>query len=109
MLRGSFRPEAQVCVVRSYLSKDCNSLVQRMQKALTGINIQIHRVISDITGVTGMSILRAILAGERDCIKLAQMKHPQIKSSAQEIAKAFGRRLPRGASLCSADSAGTLR
>jgi transposase len=95
MLGGSFRPEARMCVVRSYLrlrdtlSKDCNSLVQRMQKALTEMNIQIHRVISDITGVTGMSILRAILAGERDCIKLAQMKHPQIKSSAQDIAKAL--------------------
>jgi transposase len=95
MLRGSFRPQAQMCVVRSYLrlrdtlSKDCNSLVQRMQKALTEMNIQIHRVISDITGVTGMSILRAILAGERDCIKLAQLKHPQIKSSTQQIAKAL--------------------
>jgi transposase len=95
MLRGSFRPQAQMCVVRSYLrlrdtlSKDCNSLVQRMQKALTEMNIQVHRVISDITGVTGMSILRAILAGERDCIKLAQLKHPQIKSSSQQIAKAL--------------------
>ena len=95
MLGGSFRPEGKMCVVRSYLrlrdtlSKDCNSLVQRMQKALTEMNIQIHRVISDITGVTGMSILRAILAGERDCIKLAQMRHPQIKSSAQDIAKAL--------------------
>ena len=95
MLGGSFRPEARMCVVRSYLrlrdtlSKDCNSLVQRMQKALTEMNIQIHRVISDITGLTGMSILRAILAGERDCIKLAQMRHPQIKSSAQDIAKAL--------------------
>ena len=95
MLRGSFRPEGKMCVVRSYLrlrdtlSKDCNSLVQRMQKALTEMNIQIHRVISDITGVTGMSVLRAILAGERDCIKLAQMRHPQIKSSAQDIAKAL--------------------
>jgi transposase len=95
MLGGSFRPQAQMCVVRSYLrlrdtlSKDCNSLVQRMQKALTEMNIQIHRVISDITGLTGMSILRAILAGERDCIKLAQLKHPQIKSSTQQIAKAL--------------------
>jgi len=95
MLRGSFRPQAQMCVLRSYLrlrdtlSKDCNSLVQRMQKALTEMNIQVHRVISDITGVTGMSILRAILAGERDCIKLAQLKHPQIKSSTQQIAKAL--------------------
>jgi transposase len=95
MLRGSFRPEGRMCVVRSYLrlrdtlSKDSNSLVQRMQKALTEMNVQIHRVISDITGMTGMSILRAIVAGERDCNKLAQMKHPQIKSSTQEIAKAL--------------------
>jgi transposase len=54
MLRGSFRPEGRMCVVRSYLrlrhtlSKDCNSLVQRMQKALMKMNVQIHRVISDI-------------------------------------------------------------
>jgi transposase len=95
MLRGSFRPPAQICVARSYLrlrdtlSKDCNSLVQRMQKALTEMNLQIHRVISDITGLTGMSILRAIVAGERDCVKLAQLKHPQIRSSAQQIAKAL--------------------
>src|SRR5262249_26878009 len=95
MLRGSFRPQAQMCVVRSYLrlrdtlSKDCNSLVQRMQKALTEMNLQIHRVISDITGLTGMNILRAIVAGERDCVKLAQLKHPQIRSSAQQIAKAL--------------------
>jgi transposase len=51
----------QLLRLRDTLSKDCNSLVQRMQKALTEMNIQIHRVISDITGVTGMSILRAIL------------------------------------------------
>lgn len=83
MLRGSFRPEAQMCTVRSYLrlrdtlGKDCNSLVQRMQKALTEMNIHLHRVISDITGLTGMSILRAIVAGERDCVKLAQMLNLQ--------------------------------
>ena len=60
-----------------------------MQKALTEMNVQLHRVISDITGVTGMSILRAIIAGERDCLKLAQLRHPQIKSSALDIAKAL--------------------
>ena len=82
MLRGSFRPEGKMCVVRSYLrlrdtlSKDCNSLVQRMQKALTEMNIQIHRVISDITGLTGMSILRAILAGERLRIGMRKASAP---------------------------------
>ena len=97
MLGGSFRPEARMCVVRSYLrlrdtlSKDCNSLVQRMQKALTEMNIQIHRVISDITGVTGMNILHAILAGERDCIKLAQMRryHLKIMECDQHVEKAL--------------------
>src|SRR5215472_5179971 len=95
MLGGSFRPQAQMCVVRSYLrlrdtlSKDCNSLVQRMQKALTEMNLQIHRVISDITGLTGMNILRAIVAGERDSLKLARLKHPQIRSSTQQIVKAL--------------------
>jgi transposase len=67
MLRGSFRPEGRMCVVRSYLrlrdtlSKDCNSLVQRMQKALTEMNVQIHRVLSDITGLTGMHLLQVSL------------------------------------------------
>jgi transposase len=95
LLRGSFRPEAAMCVARSYLrlrdtlTKDSNSLVQRMQKALTEMNVQIHRVISDITGLTGMSILRAIVAGERDCVKLARLKHPQIKSSTEVLAKAL--------------------
>ena len=83
LLSGSFRPQDQICVLRSYLRqresmvRDCNSLVQRMQKALTQMNIQLHRVLSDITGVSGMNILRAIIAGERDTLKLAQMKHPQ--------------------------------
>jgi len=115
MLRASFRPEAQMCAVRSYLrlrdtlSRDCNSLVQRMQKALTEMNIQIHRVISDINGLTGMSILRAIVGGERDCIKLAQMRHSQIKSSVEEIAKALeGDYCPKHL-FALQNSAGTLR
>lgn len=95
LLRGSFRPAAPICEVRSYLrlrdslTKDCNSLVERIQKALTQMNIQIHREISDIMGVTGQRIVRAIVAGERDCVALAQMKHPQIKQSQETIAKAL--------------------
>ena len=95
LLSGSFRPQDQICVLRSYLRqresmvRDCNSLVQRMQKALTQMNIQLHRVLSDITGVSGMNILRAIIAGERDTLKLAQMKHPQVKSSTEDMAKAL--------------------
>jgi hypothetical protein len=60
-----------------------------MQKALVEMNIQLHKVISDITGLTGMRIIRAILAGERDPVRLAQMKDHRIKCSAEQIAKAL--------------------
>jgi transposase len=72
LLNGSFRPKDEVCVLRTFLRlrdtlvKDCRSHILRMQKALTEMNVQIHRVLSDITGYTGMAIIRAILAGERD-------------------------------------------
>ena len=95
LLNGSFRPKDEVCVLRSFLRlrdtlvKDCSSHVLRMQKALTEMNIQVHRVLSDITGYTGMAIVRAILAGERDALKLAQMKHPLVKASTQQIVKAL--------------------
>ena len=95
LLNGSFRPKDQICVLRSYLRqrdsmvKDCSALIQRMQKALTEMNIQLSRVLSDITGLTGLRILRAILKGERDTVKLAQMKHPGVKSDTQEIARAL--------------------
>jgi len=60
-----------------------------MQKALTEMNIQLYKVISDITGVTGMCIIRAILAGERNTVKLAQTRDPRIKRSVETIAKAL--------------------
>jgi transposase len=63
--------------------------VQRMQKALTQMNIQLHQVISDLSGVSGLRILRAILAGERDPEVLAAMRHPRIKSSPQRIVQAL--------------------
>jgi transposase len=95
LLNGSFRPKDEVCVLRTFLrlrdslTKDCSSHVLRMQKALTEMNVQIHRVLSDITGYTGMAIIRAILTGERDALKLAQMKHPLVKTSAEVIVKAL--------------------
>ena len=69
LLSGSFRPEDQICVLRSYwrhrdnLLRYASSHTLHMQKALTQMNIQLHKVISEITGVTGMRIVRAILAG----------------------------------------------
>lgn len=95
LLSGSFRPEDSICVLRSLwrhrdtLVRYASSHVQHMQKALTEMNIQLHKVISDITGLTGMRIIRAILTGERDLLKLAQMKDPRIKSTTDTIAKAL--------------------
>jgi len=95
LLSGSFRPENDICVLRSYLRhrdnliRQCSSAIQHMQKALTQMNVLLHKVISNIVGLTGLRIIRAILEGERDSTKLAQMKHPGIKSSANQIAKSL--------------------
>lgn len=95
LLNGSFRPEAKICVLRSYmrqrdtLVKSTSRQVQHMQKALTQMNLQLHHVISDLVGQTGLAIIRAILAGERDRLKLAELRHKRIKSDAATIAKAL--------------------
>jgi transposase len=95
LLSGSFRPEDQLCVLRSYwrhrdnLVSYASAHIQLMQKALIQMNLQLHKVISDITGLTGMRIIRAVLAGERDPLKLAQMKDHRVKSSVERIAKAL--------------------
>jgi len=95
LLSGSFRPEAKICVLRSYmrqremLIRSASRHVQQMQKALSEMNIKLHHVISDLTGQTGLTIVRAILAGERDRWKLAAMKDRRIKSDVGTIAKAL--------------------
>lgn len=95
LLAASFRPEAQICVLRSYLRHrehlvgQASTQIQLMQKALTQMNVQLHHVLSDVTGVTGMAILDAILDGERDPLKLAQLKDPRVRSSVETIAKAL--------------------
>jgi transposase len=95
LLGASFRPKDEICVLRSYLRhrdtlvKDSTVQVERMQKALTQMNLLLHNVISDITGITGMRILRAIIAGERDTLTLARMKHPRIQSNEDTIAKSL--------------------
>lgn len=61
--------------------------VQRMQKALTEMNVQLHQVVSNITGTTGMSIIRAIVAGEQNSPTLANLRHPRSRRSATEIAQ----------------------
>lgn len=95
LLNGSFRPEDQVCVLRSYwrhrdnLIRYASAHVQHMQKALTQMNLHLHRVLSDITGATGLRIIRAMLAGEQNPLVLAQMKDPRVQSSIHEIAQAL--------------------
>src|SRR5438477_2106596 len=77
LLRGSFRPPAEIAALRAYLRQRERLLdygaahIQHIQKALIQMNLQLHHVVSDITGVTGMHIIRAIVAGERDPDKLA--------------------------------------
>ncbi len=95
LLRPSFRPADQVCVLRSLvrhrdnLIQDAASHVLRMQKALNQMNLQIHHVISDITGLTGLRIVDAVLAGERDPAKLATLRDGRIKASEETIIKSL--------------------
>jgi transposase len=95
LLRASFRPEQQVCALRSLLRhrqsliETASQQVLRMQKALDQMNLQIHHVISDVTGLTGLSILDAILAGERDPAVLAKLKDPRVKASDETIVKSL--------------------
>jgi len=95
LLRASYRPEQEVCAVRSLL-RHRESLVQmaathvhHMQKALDQMNLQLHHVISDITGQTGLAIVDAILAGERDPFVLAKLRNDRIKASEEVIAKSL--------------------
>lgn len=95
LLSGAFRPEDQVCVLRSYmrqramLVKYAGQHIQHMEKALTQMNVQLQHAVSDITGVTGMRIIRAILAGERVPGKLAAMRDPGCQKDVATIAKAL--------------------
>jgi transposase len=95
LLSASFRPDAEICTLRAFLRHRAQLIQHRaphilhMQKALQQMNLQLHHVLSDITGTTGLLILRAIVAGERDPITLARLRHPTCKSSQETIAKAL--------------------
>jgi transposase len=95
LLTRAFRPADTICVLRSFwrhrkdLVEMASTQIQRMQKSLEQMNLQLHKVLSDITGVTGMKIIKAILAGERNPVVLAQMKHPLVQSSTDTIAQAL--------------------
>jgi len=95
LLRGSFRPTAAILALRALLRhrdtlvKSAGTYVQRMQKALIEMNLLLPRVVSDITGRTGLLILRALVAGERDPHVLAQHRDPRCTATATEIAAAL--------------------
>lgn len=95
LLNNSFRPTEEIQVLRTYLRQRENlvaassTCIQHMQKTLTQMNVQLANVISDISGVTGMAILRAIIAGERDPERLAALKHNRVRASRQEIARSL--------------------
>lgn len=95
LLKPSFRPDQQIRPLRTYsrhrdnLIKTCAMHVQRMQKILIEMNVQLHKAISDITGTTGLAILKAILDGERDPMALAKHRDYRIKCSIETIAKSL--------------------
>lgn len=95
LLRGAFRPDDQVCTLRAYvrqratLVRSAASYIQRMQKALTQMNLLLHNVVADISGVTGMKIIHAILAGEHNPKVLASMRDKRCKNSQKTIARSL--------------------
>jgi transposase len=95
LLAAAFRPDEQTCQLRAYLRQRANLVrsasrhVQPMQKALEQMNLKLTEVLSDITGVTGRAILRAILRGTRAPEKLAKYRDKQCKASEAEIAQAL--------------------
>jgi len=95
LLRNSFRPPQAIRSLRTIWRlrdrhvQDAGREIQHMQKALTTMNVQLANTISDVSGLTGLAIIRAILKGERDPYKLAHMKHYRIQASEEEIARSL--------------------
>ncbi|HZY85649.1 MAG TPA: IS110 family transposase [Gemmataceae bacterium] len=95
LLAAAFRPDDQVVVLRSYLRQRqmliqyAGQHIQHMQKALEQMNVKLTEVVSDITGVTGLAIIRAILRGRRDPLELAKLRHERCKHTEAEIARAL--------------------
>ena len=95
LLRGAFRPSDAICSMRSMVRQRANKVrdkaqaLNRIQKALSQMNIQLANVISNIAGMTGMKIVRAIIDGEHDPQKLAAFRDRRIKADQEAIARSL--------------------
>jgi transposase len=95
LLNNSFQPAEEIRVLRTYMRQReklvaaASTCIQHIQKALTEMNVQLANVISDISGLTGMAILRAIVSGERNPQALAGLKNERIQASREEIAQSL--------------------
>src|SRR5947208_4657826 len=95
LLRNSFRPPQEIRTMRTYwrqrndLVRAAGRHIQRIQKALMQMNIQLTNVLSDVSGMTGQAIIQAILAGERDPRKLAAFRDFRVKASQEQIARSL--------------------
>jgi transposase len=95
LLRNSFRPSQEVRTMRTYwrqrndLERAAGRHIQRIQKTMTQMNIQLANVLSDVSGVTGQAIIHAILAGERDPHTLAAFRDCRVKASEEEVARSL--------------------
>lgn len=93
LLRGSFRPPEEVCQLRTLMRDKANLVaelgdwIRRMQKSLDQMNVRVHRAVSDVDGVTGMAMVRAIIEGERDPRKLAKLRDPRCQKSEAAMAE----------------------
>ena len=95
LLNNSFQPSDEIRIARtlwrqrSNLVAEASSVIQRMQKVLTEMNVQLCNVLSDVSGMSGMKIIGAILEGERDPWKLATFVEPEVKAKPEDIAKSL--------------------
>lgn len=95
LLNNSFRPEAEMRAVRAYLRHRADLIqhraahIQHMQKALHQMNLRLSPTVKDITGVTGLAIIRAMLAGERNPVRLARLRDPKCAKPEAEFVKAL--------------------
>jgi transposase len=92
LLSGSFRPAESICALRalvrerSVLIDQRSDWLKRMQKSLDQMNVRVHLAVSDISGETGMAMIRAIVAGQRDPLELAKLRHARCRQSVEQMA-----------------------